>query len=140
MEAADAGGAGKIAALAATVKTYRAELSFDFRHEFGMPLSDIGEGIPWPEAIDLIDELGNHPGSHYWSAINGMASPTTYGEIASILHATRMINLYRPDGAEPVQLPGPFPDRGAQEADVTPEERDELVEYARATAPFSLDD
>lgn len=139
MEAADAGLPGKIAALAAKVETFRAELSFDFRREFGMPLAEIGEGIPWAEAVDLVDELGNHPGSHYWSALHGMTSPTTYGELASILHATRFINLYRPEGVEPVQLPGPFPDRRT-EADVTPEERDELVAYARATAPFSLDD
>lgn len=140
MEAAHAGVAGKIASLAATVKTYRAELTFDFRHEFGVPLSSIGEGIPWPEAIDLIDELGNHPGSHYWSALHGMSAPTTYGEIASILHAQRVINLYRPEGVDAVELPGPFPEREAANADVTPEERDDLVEYARATAPFPLDD
>lgn len=105
-----------------------------------MPLTEIGEGIPWPEAIDLVDELGNHPGSHYWSALHGFTSPTTFGELATILHAQRMINLHRPEHTEPVRLPSPFPDSAELEAEVTPEERDELIAYARATAPFSLDD
>ena len=139
MEAAHPALTGKIARLAAEVKTYRAELTFDFRHQFGLPLAEIGESIPWVEAVDLIDELGNHPGSHYWSALNGMESPTTLGELATIIHATRVLNLYRPEGTDPVRLPSPIPEPSA-EADVTPEERDELVAYARATAPFSLDD
>lgn len=104
-----------------------------------MPLSEVGESISWVEACDLVDQMGRRPGTHYWSALHGFTAPTTYQELATVLHAQGFLNRYRPEGSDPVRLPMPFLD-SAQDAGVTPEERDELVEYARATAPFSLDD
>lgn len=138
MEAAHEGVAGKTAWLVAEVGHYRAELTFDFRHELGMPLAEVGESIPWAEAVLLVEQLGERPGTHYWSARHGFTAPTTYGELAVILQAQAVINLLRPKGSDPVKLPIPLaPD---EVETVTPEERKELVEYARATAPFPLDD
>ena len=56
-----------------------------------------------------------------------------------MLTAQRVINFTNDRNAEPIKLPIPIRDPD-DNSDVTPERRDELVEYARATAPFPLDD
>ena len=139
MEAAHQGELGKTAGLVAEIEARRAELTFDFRHLFHIRLSDIGDAVSWAEAVDLVAELGNHPGSHYWSSVNGFTGPTTLGEIATIFQAQAVLNMFRPKGTDPVRLPSAMREPDAT-PDVTPEERDELVAYAMATAPFPLDD
>ena len=139
MEAAHAGEPGKTAALVAEVEAHRAELAYDFRHHLHVPLSEIGDGIPWDEACDLVAELGRQPGTHYWSVRNGFTRPTDWVELSGMLTAQRVINLTRGKDDEPIRLPIPIPDPN-DNSDVTPERRDELVAYARDTAPFSLDD
>lgn len=139
MAAAHPGEPGKTAALVAEVEAHRAEISFDFRHLFHLPISELGEGISWAEAVDLVEQLAQHPGSHYWSALRGFTEPTSWSDVSGRLQATAVMNMLREKGSAPIELPMPF-DRPGENADVTPEERDVLVEYARATAPFPLDD
>lgn len=138
MEAADQCEPGKTAALVAEVEAHRAELTFDFRHLLGASITAIGDSLSWCEAVDLVEQMGQHPGSHYWSARNGFTRVTDWGELASMLTAQTVMNLTREKGSDPVRLPLPIPDPA--DTTVTPEERDELVAYARATAPFPLDD
>lgn len=139
MEEAHAGKPGKTCWLVAEVEAYRAELTFDFRHLFQARLADIGEAIPWDEAVALVEQLAEHPGSHYWSKLHGFTRATDWAEISAMLTAQRVINFTNDRNAEPIKLPIPIRDPD-DNSDVTPERRDELVEYARATAPFPLDD
>ena len=138
MEAAHQREPGKTAALVAEVEASRAELAFDFRHLLGISITDIGGQIPWDEAVDLVEQLGRHPGSHYWSSKQGFTRVTDWIELSSMLTAQTAMNLTREKGSEPVRLP--IPVRDPAEVVIDPEERDELVAYARATAPFPLDD
>lgn len=95
--------------------------------------------MSWSEAIDLVSQLGQRPGTHYWSKRNGFTRVTDWVELSAMLTAQRLVNFTNPKGADPLKLPLPIADPN-DNSDVTPERRDELVAYARATAPFSLDD
>lgn len=50
-----------------------------------------------------------------------------------------VLNMFRPKESEPTRIPLPW-EPPEEQPDVTQPERDQLIEYARNTAPFSLDD
>jgi len=102
-----------------------------------MPLSELGVGIPWGEAADLIAELMRETGSHLYADLAGLHLAASQADFAAILHAEWFMNMNRDKDElpEPIELPAPFT-RRPEIAPVTPEEYDRAAEYLAAHSAF----
>lgn len=124
---------GGTAALLTFVEEHRPALVWDFRRYLHVPLSALGDSIPWGEAADLIHELLRETGSHLYADIAGLREAGSQADVATILHAEWFMNVNRDreQHADPIVLPAPF-NRTEEAEDVTVEERDEATSYLAA--------
>lgn len=122
-----AGDAGGTAALLAFVDEHERALTYDFRTRIGVPLSEIGQSIPYGEAIHLIAGLRIDTGSHTFASVRGWEWVASYADLALIAHAEWYMNVHRDRKEAPdhIRLPRPWPDVD-ENADVTAERRAEL--------------
>lgn len=84
-------------------------MTFDFRNRFGLSVDEIGESIPWREAIDLVDGLTNQDGTHTQAAVVGWRWPMTRADID--LRSLRLLtmNIYRNEKEHPAPYELPWP-------------------------------
>jgi hypothetical protein len=118
-----AGHTGGSAALLAFVAEHERALTYDFRHRFQMPLSDIGSRIPFGEAIFLVEGLMREPSSHLAMTLRGWEWAAGFDDVALITLAEWYTNAHRDTKAapDPFRFPRPWPD--VDRVDVTAEER-----------------
>lgn len=112
-------------------------MTWDFRRYLGVPLSELGVGIPWGEAARLIAEVLRETGSHAYADIAGLQLAASQADFASILHAEAFLNVNRDRELmrEPVELPAPF-DRHPDIEPVTPEEYEAASAYLATHSAF----
>lgn len=113
-------------------------MTFDFRDRFGLSVDNIGDSITFGEAVDLVAELRDQPGSRTHASSAGWSWPATIADIATILHAESFINVHRDRKVtrEPIRLPRPWSEKPAA-AEVTAEERAQLRARLVASSPFA---
>lgn len=132
-EAAGIGGGS--AALLELIEEHKSALTFDFRRYFKVPLSEVGESIPFGEAWLLILELRNESGSHTHMLRHGFVETGSLADFAAIHHAEWYMNGHREKNTPQIQLPRLWlpPDPNA---DVTPERRVELEAALESVSAF----
>lgn len=128
---------GGTLALLEFIEEHRPALTWDFRRYLREPLSALGDGIPWGEAADLINELLRETGSHLYADMAGLQLAASQAEFATILHAEGFLNANRDRDLvpDPVELPAPF-DRRPDVEPVTAEEYDAAAAYLAANSAF----
>ena len=130
-----AGLRGGSAALLELIEEHRPEFTFDFRRYFGVPLSAVGESIPYGEARLLIIELRKESGSHTHMVMHDFKETASLADFAAIRHAEWYMNAHRKLNTPPIELP-PIWEPPDPNADVTPERRAELEAQLEARSAF----
>lgn len=132
-EAAGIGGGS--AALLELIEEHRPTFTFDFRRYFGVPLTVIGESIPYGEAWLLLLELRKESGSHTHMLKHGFTETASLADFAAIRHAEWYMNVHKREHTPDIELPHVWelPDPNA---DVTPERRAELEAQLERRSAF----
>lgn len=94
--------------------------------------SEVGESVPYGEALDLVRELRKEWASHLVASESGWSWVSSLGDIVATLHAESYINVHREDT---FRLPKPW-DNDAPAVVVTDVERAELVEKLERRSAF----
>lgn len=131
-----AGHDGGSAALLELIEEHRPAFTFDFRRYFGVPLSEVGQSIPYGEAWLLIMELRRESGSHTHMLKHGFTETASLADFAAIMHAEWYMNRHRrnPERTPLIELPHVW-EKPNPNADVTSERRAELeAQLARRSA------
>ena len=128
---------GGTAALLAFVEEHQVALRFDFRHFLHVPLSEVGQSIPYGEAADLIVGLLKETGSHVVAELSGLRRPMSWADLAMITLAEAYLNGHRDEkkSPRPIQLFDLW-EKSDPNADVTPERRRELEEQLERRSAF----
>jgi hypothetical protein len=127
---------GGSAALLELIEEHRAGFTFDFRRYFGVPISEVGQSIPYGEAWLLILELRRESGSHTHMVRHGFTETSTLAEFAAIRHAEWFMNTHKKDNTPLIELPHVW-DTPDPNADVTPERRAELRAQLERRSAFA---
>lgn len=69
---------GGIIAVVGLIDDHTAAFVYDFRHRFGLGLSDLGNTIPWAEVVYLVSVLLRDPSSWLQVSINKWHHPISY--------------------------------------------------------------
>jgi hypothetical protein len=118
------------------LEEHESALAFDFRHSCGgLSIYDIGDTISYGEALRLVTELFEHDGSHVRSDVLGWTTNATFADVATIHHADWYMNIHRAKDTQFIELPKPWPKK-TEEADVTPERREELRSDLKKRSAF----
>lgn len=89
---------------------------------------DIGAGVRFGEAIDLVSRLANTPGTHLHAELNDWGWPATLAEVSQILHAQAFMNANRDtkEHPQPFELPMPWDKAEPVDEGVSDDERERL--------------
>lgn len=105
-------GSGGIAKLRDLISEHEPAITYDFRHRFGLSLSDIGYAITFREAIALVSVLQVDPTSWLQAAMNDWKHPASFEwmMLAQLTDVTLAVNSKN----QPKPMPRPWPDQGAK--------------------------
>lgn len=101
-----------------------------------MSVSDIGEAVPYGEAIALVHELLAEQGSHFHAAFNGWKYPMSQEAMWAASLTVSVKNMLLAEGQKPVTFPWPWPDPEEEASRVTEEERQALRAQLKAHSAF----
>ena len=136
MEREAAGVRGGSAALLELIEEHKSVFTFDFRRYFGLPLSAIGDEVPFGEAWVLLLELRKESGSHTHMLRHDFSETGSLADFAAIRHAEWYMNVHRRANTPLIELPDIWAPP-APNADVTPERRAELEAQLERRSAFA---
>jgi hypothetical protein len=111
-------------------------LAYDFRFRFRLSLSEIGQGVPYGEALALVQQLGLEQGSHFFMSASGWDYPMDAATMYTAALTVTVKNMLLAEGEKPATVKWPWPDTDAPE-DVTPEERAVLQARLQSSSAFA---
>lgn len=110
-------------------------MRYDFRHRFHLPLSQVGEEIPWDEAVDLVEQLQLDMGSRLFMSMMGWSYPMSRADFAGAVLTSRVANALQAQDAKPFPWEWPWPDTPPADA-ATDEERAQAKTVLKAHSAF----
>lgn len=72
-------------AVAQIIREHRGSVVRTLRETFGVGISDLGDGLTWGEARDLIHEAAADPGTHLGAKLAGWSYPATTRQLLSLI-------------------------------------------------------
>jgi len=132
----DQGGpAGGILKLRELIEEHPAELAYDFRERFGLSIDDIGDAVPYREAVLLVSVLMRDPASWVQAAANGWKFPVSREWIVLAhnydLHA--QVNAGKKNKPKP--YPNPFPAKNSTRTGKTSRPAAEVIDLLARMNP-----
>jgi hypothetical protein len=72
-------------AVARVIREHRGIVARTLRETFGVGISDLGDGLTWGEARDLLEEASADPGTHLGAKLAGWSYPATTRQLLSLI-------------------------------------------------------
>lgn len=98
--------------LAVLMHEHRGALEYDWRARFHLPLTVIGDGMGWGEAVRLVRILANDPSSQTVAAVSGWSHP--FGWESILLADLFDVQLGKASKRHPKPWPRPWQQRAVK--------------------------